>query len=290
LKTLDLPGQDNYQLPTSEKRFPDGAHFRTEELRETVEEYENMYALSEKHDFVVNKITDTRGIMFDTDKEILRKLDLARRNGTEVMMCPGAGEHPFDIGQQAAAGAMVEGKIRGMDQLVYTIRDMLRGAELGCRGFLFYDEGLLLIACKMRKDGMLPSETKFKISANLSIANAAAIRFWFGVLGPQDSINPARDLTLPMISAMREVTDNSLDIHMFWKNSIARTMDAPEIIRIGSPVHLKNARSGPGVTPEERLKQGICAVDMVRKYYPKAKQSKPGGRGLAVPAAPGAKW
>lgn len=88
MKKLDLPDQDNYQLVTSEKRFADGAHFRTEELPKTVEEYENMYALSEKRDFVVNKITDTRGIMFDTDKGILRKLEMARQNGTEVMMGP----------------------------------------------------------------------------------------------------------------------------------------------------------------------------------------------------------
>ena len=290
LKELDLPGRDNYELPTSRKRFPDGAHFRTEELPTTVDDYEKMFSLCDKHDFVVNKITDTRGIMFDTDEQLLRKLELARQHGTEVMMGPGGGERSFDISQQAAMGAMVQGKVRGMDQIVYTIRSMMRAAELGCRGFLLYDEGLLPIACKMRRDGRLPPETKFKISANLSIANASAIRFWFGLLGPQDTINPVRDLTLPMISAMREVTDNPLDIHIFWGNSIARTMDAPEIVRVGSPVYFKNAWFGPGITFEDHLFQAVCALEMVEKNYPDAKQSKPGARDLCVPASPGARW
>ncbi len=288
LETMGLPSQDNYSLPTSDKTFVDGAHFRIEELPTTVEDYEKMFASCEKHGFVVNKITDTRGIMFDTDKQILRKLELARQHGTEVMMGPGAGERPFDISQQAVLEEIVAGKIRGMDQVVYTIRDMLRAAELGCRGFLMYDEGILPIALKMRTDGKLPPETKFKISANVSIANASAIRFWFNILGPQDSINPVRDLTLPMMSAMRKVTDNPLDIHIFWSSTLARTMDAPEIVRVASPVYFKNARGGTGVTTEERLMQAICAADMVRKYYPEAKQSKPNAKGLAVPAAPGA--
>lgn len=289
LKTLGLPGRDNYELPTSQKTFPDGAHFRIEELPKTVEEYEEMFSLCEKYDLIVNKITDTRGIMFDSDEQLLRKLELAGGHGTEVMMGPGAGENPSDISQQAALGAMVEGKIRGMDQLVYAIRSMLRAAELGCRGFLLYDEGLLPIACTMRMDGGLPAETKFKISANLSVANASAIKFWFDLLGPHDTINPVRDLTLPMMSAMRQVTNNPLDIHIFWRNIIARTMDAPEIVRVASPVYFKNARFGPGVTVEERLLQAVCAVEMVHKYYPDAKQSKPHAKDMCVPVASGRK-
>ena len=51
---LGLPGRDNYGLPTSRKTFPDGAHFRTEELLTTVEEYEEAFSLYAKGGFVVN--------------------------------------------------------------------------------------------------------------------------------------------------------------------------------------------------------------------------------------------
>lgn len=287
IKELGLPIRDIYELPTSKKTFPDDAHFRTEELPDTAEKYEKMFSLCDKYDFVVNKITDTRGTLFDSDEMILRKLELAREYGTEVFMGPGAGEHSFDISHQAAMGVMVEGKIRGMDQIYNTIREMLRATNMGCRGFLMYDEGLLYIASKMRKEGILPSDMKFKISANVSVANASAIKFWFSLLEPQDSINPVRDLTLPMISSLREVTDNALDIHLLWGLNLRRHMDAPEIVRIGSPVYLKNSMRA---SYEERFLQGVRYVELLQKVYPDGKQSKPGAKSLAIPEKSGAKW
>lgn len=283
LMELGLPGQDNHELPTSRKTFPDGAHFRIEEVLSTVEQYEKVFSLCDKYGFVVNRVTDVRGIIFDSDEEVLRKLELARHHGAEVMMGPGAGDQPFDISQQAEIGGMVQGKIRGMDQLLNTIQSMLWATELGCRGFLIFDEGLLLVALRMREAGRLPLETKFKISANISVANAAAVKFWFDLLKGQDEINPVRDLTLPMISAMRQVTDNALDLHIFHTTKIARIMDAPEIVRVGSPVYLKNARSGPALTIEDKTLQCFRVIETIKKYYPSAKQSKPGAKGIAIP-------
>ena len=237
-----------------------------------------------------HKITDTRGIIFDTDDELLKKLELARDNGAEVMMAPGAGEHLFDISQQAALGAMIQGKIRGMDQLVNTIQSMFRAIEMGCRGFLMYDEGLLYIASKMRKEEIIPSNTKFKISANVSVANASSMRFWFNMLEPGDSINPVRDLTFPMIVAIRDITDNPMDLHICWRTNLVRIMDAPELVRLSAPCYLKNARSGSGVSFEERFLLGVRIVENINKYFPEAKQSKPGAKGFALPVKPSSKY
>ena len=287
---LGLPAQDNYELTTSDKTFPDGAHFRTEELPTTVDQYEKLYAVSDKLNLVVNRITDVRGIMFDSDKELIRKFEIAREHGSEVIMGPGAGEQPYDISQQVEIHALVEGKVRGMDQLVYTVHSMLRAAELGCRGFLMYDEGMLMIALRMRKEGYLSPETKFKISANISVANAAAIKFWFDILDKQDAINPIRDLTLPMISAMRQVVDNPIDLHMFHRTTVARTMEAAEIVRVGAPLYLKNARFGSGITVEDRAMQCFRLVESIHHQFPEARQSKPGAEDMAIPAKPGTTW
>ena len=138
----------------------------------------------------------------------------------------------------------------------------------------------------MCSEGELPPDTKFKISANVSVANAAAIKFWVSLLGEQDEINPVRDLTLPMISAMREVTDRVLDIHVYWRLKLARVMEAHEIVRVGSPVYLKNSVSG--VTIEERCSRSFRVVETIRKYYPDAVQSQPHAKGLSLPAPPGA--
>jgi hypothetical protein len=283
LVDMGLPRRDDYDLPTSAKRFPDGAHFRTEELPTTLEQYEKMFSICDQYGFVVNRISDVRGVMYDTDEEILGKLELARRRGCEVIMAPGAGEAPFDISQQAEIHQIVEGKLRGMDNVVYTLESMLRASQLGCRGFLMYDEGVTSIALKMRRDGRLPSDTKFKISANVSVANAAALKFWANLLDPQDEINPVRDLTLPMIAAMRQVTNQVIDIHIFHRTTVARIMDAPEIVRVGAPIYLKNARFGPNVSIEERTLQCYRVVETIREHLPEARQSVPGAEGLAIP-------
>jgi len=283
LMRLGLPAGDNYELPTSKKAFPDGAHFRTEELPIAVSDYEKTFSIYEKAGYIVNKITDTRGIMFDSDEEIKRKCELCREHGCELIMGAGAAENPYDISQQCEAGKLVLGKLRGMDQVFLALQSMFRAIELGCRGFIMYDEGLLGIAVKLRKDGKIPPETKFKISANISVSNAASIKFWTDRIAPGDGINPTRDLTLPMIAAMRQVTENALDIHVLWHKSIARIMDAPEIVRVGAPLYLKNSwRGGKGDT-EDRCLQGIRVVQTINEYYPEAKQSKPGAPDMCIP-------
>ena len=289
LRGLDLPGGDGNELPTSSRTFPDGAHFRTEELPQTVEQYERTFAFAEKHGYIVNKITDITGVMYDSDAEILRKCDLAREHGCELIVAPGGSESAFDISQQAEMGKLTAGKLRGMDQVLRATRSMLRAAELGCRGFILYDEGLLAVAVKMRRDKQLPPETKFKISSNLCIANPAAVQFWADFLAPHDGINPIRDLTLPMIAAIRAVTPISLDLHILWRGKIARIMEAPDIVRIAAPVYLKNA-FGTQLSPEERCKYGLQVVQTIQRYYPAAQQSAPGARDLAIPAKPGNGW
>jgi len=96
-----------------------------------------------------------------------------------------------------AVRAIVEGKSRGMDMLVRNIADMMRDLELGCRGFLIYDEGMMLACAELRRDGLITPETTFKISANVSVANPLALKFWIekAELEPNDRVNPVRDMT-----------------------------------------------------------------------------------------------
>ena len=290
-RELGAPGRDLYSLPTSKARFPDGAHYRTELLPTTVDEYEKVFDLCDKYDHAGNKITDTRGAMFDTDNEIIRKCELCRERGVELVMSPGAGENYSDVSHQMAHHAIVEGKSRGMDMLVRNIADMFRCIELGSRGFLVYDEGMILISTKLRRDGLIPPETTFKISANISISNPLALKFWVEKAGlePNDSLNPIRDMTLPMLAAMRAVTDQPLDVHAYWSTNLARTMDTPEIVRLVAPVYFKVSMFGPGVTVEDKFLQGLRVTETIQRYYPEAKQSKNNAKGSILPAKPG-KW
>ena len=284
-KNIGAPGKDLYELPVSTARFPDGAHYRTELLPTTVEEYKQVFALCETYDFVCNKVTDTRGAMFDTDDEIIEKCIMCREMGTELVMSPGSGEHPKDISHQMAVGGMADGKSRGMDMLVRNIADMMRCIELGCRGFLVYDEGMMLAVTKLRQDKIIPPETTFKLSANVSVSNPLAFKFWVEKAGlmPNDSLNPIRDMTLPMLAAMRAVTNLPMDVHAYWGTSIARTLDTPDILRVAAPVYFKVAVFGAGVTVEEKFMQALRVVETIKRYYPEARQSPKNAKGMVLP-------
>jgi hypothetical protein len=66
-----------------------------------------------------------------------------------------------------------------------------------------------------------------------------------------------------MIAAMREATDQAFDIHIFWMTSLPRTLEAPDILRIASPVYFENVRFGvhqrSDVALEDRVLQSMRA-------------------------------
>jgi hypothetical protein len=179
-----------------------------------------------------------------------------------------------------------------MDRVIWAVEDAKRAIELGVRGLLIYDEGFLWLINEMRKDGEIPKDVHFKLSAHCGHGNPVSFKV-LEQLGA-DTINPIRDLSLPMISSLRQAVKVPLDIHTDNPKStggMIRTYEAPEIARIASPVHLKAGNSsltshGIPTTQKEGVNMGIQAVlisRIVQKYLPEAKQSKKGAKGLAIP-------
>jgi len=290
LRSIDFPDEDDYERTTSEARFPDGSQFKTELLPTTPAQFREVFDLTEESGVDINKFVDVTGTVFDTDEEIREKCRLCREEGIQLLMEPGRGHDPSDISQQMAIGAMPGGTVRGVDNLVDTLAEVKRAAELGCRGFNLQDEGVLRLCLRMREDGELPEDTILKVSSAFNVSNPASCAFWADHLGPADSINPARDLTLPMIAALRETTDQPLDLHAFWHMDVVRTQDMPEIVRVGAPVSIKNYRvTDPGVDDiplAEQFKQTVRVVETIEREYPEAEQCTPSRDLPGVPAEP----
>lgn len=166
----------------------------------------------------------------------------------------------------------------------------MRTSNLGCRGYIIYDEGLLDICLQMREDGVLPRNTTFKISALFSVANPSALKFWADYLNPTDSINPARNLAVSTLAAMRTVAEQPLDVHAYWRTSVVRTKDAAEIVRTSSPVYFKNARSGThagnGITAHDQVKQSGRLVEAIKRDCKGAEQATLGETAFGVPVEP----
>jgi hypothetical protein len=295
VKKLGLPSGDLFDMPSSPLRFPDGAAFRIEVP--TVNSAEAVAALLEtatKNGITINRVTETYGMFRHTREEIKEYCKLCNEYGAELLMSTGP-RATYDTGATVLSpqGVRISYRLRGMEQVLRAVEDIKRGYDLGVRGFLIYDEGMLWLVGQMRKDGALPKEVVFKTSAHLGQCNPCSFKL-LESLGA-DSINPVRDLQIPMIAALRAAVQVPLDVHTDnppGSGGFIRVYEAPEIVRVAAPVHCKTGNSvvsghGEMTTAADGKRmadQAAIVVEMVNKYYPELKQSPKRASDLRLPA------
>ncbi len=295
LKKIGMPQGDAYDMPSSDLRFPDGGAFRIEVP--TVNSAEAVAALLEtatKNGVTINRVTETYGMFRHTRAEIKEYCRLCHEYGAELLMSTGP-RATYDTGATVLSpqGVRISYRLRGMDQILRAVEDVKRGYDLGVRGFLIYDEGMLWLVGQMRKDGALPKDIIFKTSAHLGQCNPCSFKL-LESLGA-DSINPVRDLQIPMIAALRQAVKTPLDVHTDnppGSGGFIRVFEAPEIVRVAAPVHCKTGNSvvsGHGemtsaADGKRMADQAAIVVEMVNKYYPELKQSPKGSDDLRLPA------
>jgi hypothetical protein len=300
LTELGLPPGDAHDLPSSTKRFPDGAQYRVE-----IPSTEGPAALAaileeaERYGVTIHRVSQGSGVFLLTDDEIHAMATLAHAHGMEVSLFarPNAA---WDTGAMARAsgGQTIAPRLRGQDQLVYCLEDVRRAAALGIRSVLLADEGALWVAGKMREQGLLPREMRFKISVQMASANPASIRL-MEQLGA-DTFNIPTDLTLAQIAAIRQAVAIPLDIYVEAPDDLGgfvRLYEIPEIVRIAAPVYIKfGLRNAPNIYPagthlestalalsRERVRRARLGLDLLARSMPEATTSRLGAEGLAIP-------
>ncbi len=294
LKKIGMPEGDLWDLPSSTQRFPDGAAFRIEVP--TINSADAVAALLDqatKNNIVINRVTETYGMFRHTREEIKQYCKLCHDYGAELLLSTGP-RATYDTGATVLSeqGVRISYRLRGMEQMVRAVEDIKRGYDLGVRGFLIYDEGMLWLVGKMRAEGALPKDIIFKTSAHLGQCNPCSLKL-LETLGA-DSINPVRDLQLPMIAALRAAIKTPLDVHTDnppGSGGFIRTYEAPEIVRLAAPVHCKTGNSvvaahGQITSASDGKKmadQATIIVEMLNTYYPDLKQSPRGSSDLHLP-------
>jgi hypothetical protein len=294
LKKIGMPTGDLFDMPTSAARFPDGAAYRIEvPTVNTAEAVEALLDTATKNNITINRVTETYGMFRHTRQELKEYVKLCADYGAELVFSVGP-RATYDTGASVLSpqGVRISYRLRGMEQVLRAVEDIKRGYDCGCRGFLIYDEGMLWLIGQMRKDGALPKDMIFKLSAHLGQANPCAFKL-LESLGA-NSINPVRDLQIPMIAALRAAIKTPLDIHTDnppGSGGFIRVYEAPEIVRVAAPVHCKTGNSvvsghGQLTSASDGRKmadQASIVVEMVSKYYPEAKQSPKGSSDLHLP-------
>jgi hypothetical protein len=278
----------------SPKRFSDGGQYRFEVPG--IQSPKTMKALLEeagKNDIFIHRVTQTKGIMMLTDEEIKEMVELAKDYGCELFLSVGPrATYDTSATVHTKEGSRIGYRLRGYDNLVYAIEDVKRACRLGVRGILLYDEGLLWVLNQMREESEIPSDVHFKLSAHAGHSNPASAKL-LEEMG-LNSLNPVRDLQIPMLAAIRNATDMVLDLHTENPKSTGgfiRHYEVPKFIQVASPVYLKTGGSVAAnhnwdTTASEaiaRIKQVMLVKRMIDEYCPDAIVSPDKSNDLAVP-------
>lgn len=300
LSKNNLPAGDLYDLPTSTKRFPDGAQYRLE-----IPSVEGPRALAavideaKQRGIHIHRVSQGSGIMMLTDDDLREMAQLGAEAQMEVSLFvgPRAG---WDVSAQvmSSAGRNLGGRLRGMDQVVYATADIQRAVEFGIRSVLVADEGQLWLVNQMKQEGLLPADLVVKISVQLAAANPISIRM-MEQLGA-GTYNTPTDLSLPQLAAIRAAADLPLDIYVEVPDNFGgfiRHYEVPEIIRLVSPVYVKlGVRNSPDIYPSglhiedlavklarERVRRASLVQALIDRYAPDAVRSAPGAADLGIP-------
>jgi len=248
-----------------------------------------MKALLEEVDnlkMVIHRVTQTKGIMLLTDREISEMVILAKQAKVDLVLAIGP-RATYDTSASVLTpeGQRMGFRLRGQEQIIRAIEDVKRAADLECRSFLLYDEGLLWILNEMRQRDEISTDIKFKMSAHTGHGNPCSAKLLEN-LGA-NSINPVRDLQLPMLSALRQAIDIPIDLHTenpASSGGFIRHYEVPEMIRVTAPLYLKTGGSvakthGWDTTAAEakqRAKQVSLVKRVINSYYGEAICSKKG--------------
>ena len=281
LRKMGLPPGDAYDLPSSEKRFADGAQYRLEVPG--IQGPGPMKALFEgldEHGEYIHRVTQTKGIMLLTDNEITEMVSIARDREVILVLAIGPrAAYDTSASYHTEEGQRMGYRLRGQDQIVRAIEEVKRASALGCRYFLVYDEGFLWIISKMRESGEIPKDCKFKVSAHCGHGNPCSFKLLESI--GANSLNTVRDIQLQMLAAIRQAINIPIDVHTenpASSGGFIRHYEVPEMIRVTSPIYLKTgghvAKTHNWDTTiaqaKGRAKQIHLVNRVIESYYPEA--------------------
>jgi len=281
LKSIGMPSGDAYDLPTSEKRFDDGAQYRFEVPG--IQGPATMKALLSELDVLgiaIHRVTQTKGIMLLSDDDIQQMVALAETHQVDLVLAVGPrATYDTSASVHTPEGQRMGYRLRGQEQIVRAIEDVKRAVGFGCRSFLVYDEGCLWVLNKARKAGEIHADCTFKMSAHTGHGNPCSGKLLESV--GANSFNPVRDIQLQMVAAIRQAIDIPIDLHTETPASsggFIRHYEAPEMIRVGAPLYLKTGGSvakthsweSTEADARQRAKQVVLVKRVIDNYYPEA--------------------
>ena len=284
----------------SDDRFPDGAHFRVE-----IPSVENPSALravideARVHKTTIHRASQGSGAMLLTRAELSEMAAIGADEGLEVSLFVGPREE-YGIGGSVRSpeGMVLAGRLRGLDQLRYAIEDIMRAVDVGIRGFLIADIGLLQLVKAMVADGELPSSIVWKISAVLAPSNPVTFKQLIDMGG--STVNVPSDINLSELAEFRAASAAPIDLYLEAPDALGgmvRGNELAEIATVAAPLYAKfGLRNARMVYPageqnledvvanvREKVRRAALALEILEASSVDLSVSKPGAEGIGVP-------
>ncbi|WNI18786.1 hypothetical protein [Actinacidiphila sp. ITFR-21] len=278
LRSSDLPYSDEIPLVASTSEFQGGGQYGVEiPVINSFKVLEQTLELLQREGLPVTRFNETLGAFLLSDSEVSDMLDLCRENGVGMVFA--LGPRP-EYDRKAAFyrggfGGSQGRRVNNNDALAVSADEAIRLTELGCRGLIAYDLGVMRMLKTMRDQGVIPAETQFKASSHCIVSNPFTSKIYEE--NGSDSVTTIHDLGLPVFQEMRRqspglVLDIPTDVYG-QKGGFIRFTEVPELVQIGAPMMLKMGASAQGhpsdpvtqSTVEKRVQRVALGMEYLNK-------------------------
>ncbi|MFI7122083.1 peptidase [Amycolatopsis sp. NPDC049868] len=279
LEDNGLPHSDEIPLRASGSAFDEGGEYGVEiPVVNNFRVLEATLRLLREEGLPVTRFNETLGAFLLSDAEVADMLALCRES--DVGMVFALGPRP-EYDRKAAFyrggfGASQGRRVNNNDALAQSAEEALRLAELGCRGLIAYDLGVIRMLSNMRQAGTLPADLMIKSSSHCIVSNPLTAQVYAET--GANSVTVIHDVGLPVLQEMRRLAprltiDVPTDVYGS-KGGFIRFYEVAELVQICAPMMLKigaSAQSHPhDPVNENTIRQRVQRVALCLEFLKKS--------------------
>jgi hypothetical protein len=253
LREQNYPYGDDVEVKVSTANFTQGGSVGVE-----IPAVNNMKMLTtvidalQESDTYCTRFNETHGAFLRSDSELREMLHLCKENGYGMLL--GLGPRPeYDIKSsfyRTNFGLEQGRQLNNNDAIAQSVEEAHRLAELGCRGLIVYDPGVLTLLKALRDKGVLPHSMQFKTSSHCMVTNPFIARIMQE--NGANSVTTSHDLSIAVIYEIRRynpdlIIDIPIDVYQS-KGGYLRFYEVGELAQVAAPMFLKvgaSAQSHP---------------------------------------------
>ncbi|GAA3610654.1 hypothetical protein GCM10022223_28440 [Kineosporia mesophila] len=279
LQERGLPYSDEIPLEAIGGEFEGGGHYGFEvPVVNNFSVMETTVRLIQDRGLQVTRFNETLGAFLLSDSEVSDMIALSRESGIGILFA--MGPRP-EYDRKAAFyrggfGTSQGRRVNNNDALAVSVEEAIRLTELGARGLIAYDLGVIRLLSDLRSEGVLPADTLIKSSSHCIVSNPLTAKVY--AENGTTSITTTHDLGLPVIQDIRKlnpelVMDVPTDVYGD-KGGFIRFYEIPELIQIASPIFLKvgaSAQAHPADPVNEKtIAKRIQRIELAQEFVAKS--------------------